>query len=192
VHAAAPDALLIELLSGRSMTPWDSDALPAVAQVLAAASRRDAPPPGIPRLDPHRTMAAAAAKAGSRLPEEWGFSAAERAHTLITGAPLVMCHADLVPANVVITPTGRVKLIDPEPRLAPLSYDLSLLAYRFAEGEDFESMAEVVARAAGVPTGEVAAWGPVHAYTQSAWRRANETSTAAAALVEQLDTRHAA
>ncbi len=186
VFATNEQALLVELLQGRSMTPWDRELLGPVAQVLAAAARKETPPPGIPKLEPHRTMAAAARRAGAALPAKWGLAAAELAESLTKGAPAVLCHADLVPANVMLEARGRVKLIDPEPRLAPLSYDLSLLAYRFAEGEDFAELAEEVSRAAGVPEHEVLAWGPVHAYTQSAWRNAHETSGAVRDLVTTL------
>lgn len=187
VYATNDHALLVELLNGRSMTPWDREMLGPVAQVLAAAARKEAPPPGIPLLEPHRTMAAAARRAGGSLPERWGLTAAERAESLCRSAPAVLCHADLVPANVMIDQRGRVKLIDPEPRLAPLSYDLSLLAYRFGEGEGFEELAEEVSRAAGVPGSEVVSWGPVLAYMQCAWRNAHETSAEVLRLVSMLE-----
>ena len=77
-------------------------------------------------------------------------------------------------------------MIDPEPRLAPLSYDLSLMAYRFSEGAGFDEIAAEIARAAGVPGAEVAAWGPVHAYSQYAWRAHVEDNPHAMALILQL------
>lgn len=187
VHRSDTDAILIERLHGRHLTRDDRSLLPAAAQMLAAAARNDAPPPGIPRLNPQKNMAVAARRASGRLPERWGFKAAERASQLVSEAPAVLCHADLVPANILRTARGRLQLIDPEPRLAPLSYDLSLLAYRFLEGEEFYELADLVARAAGVPTGEVQAWGPVHAFAQSAWRHAHDQSPAAAALLRELD-----
>jgi streptomycin 6-kinase len=170
VHRSGEGAIVLEQIQGRHMTRADGDLLPAVAQMIAAAARNEAPPPGIPRLDPHRNLAAASRRAGARLPERWAVNAAAIASELIGTAPEVLCHADLVPSNILVTNSGRLRLIDPEPRLGPLSYDLSLLAYRFAEGQDFAALADIVARAAGVPSDEVIAWGAVHAYTQTAWR----------------------
>jgi hypothetical protein len=180
------DALLEEKLLARSLTWHDSDLLIPAAQMLAAASNIPLLPPGIPRIDPARSMAAAARRAGRRLPERYAWKAAERAVGLLHDAPLVLCHSDLVPANLMRTASGRIKMIDPEPRLAPLSYDLSLMAYRFSEGSGFDELAEGLARAAGVPGAEVAAWGPVHAYSQYAWRAHVEDNPHAMALIRQL------
>ena len=180
------DALLEERLLARSLTWRDRDMLAPAAQMLAAAANIPLMPPGIPRIDPARNMAAAARRAGRRLPERYAWRAAERAVGLIQAAPLVLCHSDLVPANLMRTASGRIKMIDPEPRLAPLSYDLSLMAYRFSEGAGFDEIAAEIARAAGVPGAEVAAWGPVHAYSQYAWRAHVEDNPHAMALILQL------
>ena len=187
VHRTANDALLIERLPGRPLTSADSSLVPKAAQMLAAAAHSDALPPGIPRIDPQRSMAVAAHRLGRRLPHQWAANAAQTALELLSGAPLVLCHADLVPANLVVTHCGHVKLIDPEPRLGPLSYDLSLLAYRFREGCDFVRLATEVSQHAGVPADPVLAWGPIHAYSQAAWRPNQNQSPDALALLQELN-----
>lgn len=180
------DALLVEQVMGRSLTWQDADLLGPAAAMLAAAAQQPLVPPGIPRFDPSRTMAAAARRAGRRLPEKYAWRAAERAVGLMAAAPAVLCHGDLVPANLMKTASGRIKLIDPEPRLAPLSYDLALMAFRFAEGAGFHTFADTLARHAGVPSDEVRAWGAVHAYMQYSWRAHLEENPHAIELIREL------
>lgn len=188
VLATAPGALLLERVPGRPLCSGDVERVGDVARLLAAASRGVAPV-GVPRINPEASMASAARRCRGRFPERWAWLAAEQAADLVTGSPVVLCHGDLVPGNLLETTDGRLVLIDPEPRLAPLAYDLALLALRFGEGSGFDALADEIARAGGVAVREVLAWGPVLAYAQCAWRAGGYVPTALAALAARIERR---
>jgi streptomycin 6-kinase len=188
VVAADGEALLLQRVAARALGTDDTERCGDVARLLAAASRGVAPV-GVPRIDPETSMASAARRCRGRFPERWAWLAADRARDLLAVSPVVLCHGDLVPGNILDAGEALV-LIDPEPRLAPLACDLALLALRFGEGSEFDALADEIARAAGVSAREVLAWGPVLAYAQCAWRSGGYVPPSLVALAARLERRH--
>ena len=77
---------------------------------------------------------------------------------LSSGVQLGLLHGDLTPVNVMRSSTGALKVIDPEPFVGPLGFDLAIWCLRAGlQGEVFDLVA-VAADAADVDALELLEW----------------------------------
>ena len=95
---------------------------------------------------------------------------AERAAAeLSSGVPLGLLHGDLVPLNVMRSSAGALKVIDPEPFVGPLGFDLGFWCVRAGlQGEVFD-LVDVAADAADVDAGELLVWARTNAVTYAVY-----------------------
>ena len=84
---------------------------------------------------------------------------------LSSGVHLGLLHGDLTPLNVMRSSAGALKVIDPEPFVGPLGFDLAIWCLRAGlQGEVFD-LVDVAADAADVDAGELLVWARTNAVT---------------------------
>lgn len=172
VVAHLPDlgALVVEHVAGRTLTDADLRE-PAVLRRTAVAVRRLHSGERTGRvLDMHAVLDAYAT--APDLPRGWHdhLGSAHQAIDSLGGAPLALCHGDLVAANV-IDAGDRVWLVDLDDAVdADPAYDLGNLWVQ-AGLDDEHLTALVAAYGGGLGADRVRRWALVVAFAWTAWSR---------------------
>lgn len=172
VVAYLPDlaALVLEHVDGRTLTDTDLRAPAALGRTAAAVRRLHTGERTGRTLDMHGFLDAYAR--APDLPPGWSESlpTVRRLVDALAGAPLVLCHGDLVAANVV-DDGHRGWLVDLDDAVdADPAYDLGSLWVQAGLDESHLDTL-VAAYGTGLDPDRVRRWALVVAYTWTAWSR---------------------
>ena len=82
---------------------------------------------------------------------------------LSSGVPMGLLHGDLIPLNVMRSSAGALKMIDPDPFVGPLGFDLGFWCVRAGLQGEVLDLVDVAADAADVDATELLVWARTNA-----------------------------